>query len=120
MRMKVLSVLSRVYVRNMDEAVIFYEELLGQSVNRRFSMPHIGLELASIGPLLIIAGSEEALAPYKSTNATFLVDDLDAYYEHLTAKGANVLRAPQPVPTGRNMTIQHPDGTIIEYVEHTA
>ncbi|EQH79852.1 hypothetical protein QMG_0391 [Clostridioides difficile DA00256] len=33
--------------------------------------------------------------------------------------GAVVVRDKKKVPTGYNMTLRHPDGTIIEYVQHT-
>ncbi|HEX2954555.1 MAG TPA: VOC family protein [Bacillota bacterium] len=116
--MRVLNILPRVYVQDIDQAVPFYEGLFGVASQNRFSMPNVGLELASVGSLLIIAGTEVALDPFRSTQATFLVDDLDAFYNDLMVKGSTVIRPIQSVPTGRNMTVRHPDGTIVEYVEH--
>ena len=85
----------------------------------RFEIPQIGLELAQIGDILLIAGSEEALKPFRSTQATFLVDSLDEFKAYLEEKGAEIIRGPDKVPTGRNMTVRHPDGSVIEYVEHS-
>lgn len=85
----------------------------------RFKIPQIGLELVQIGNILIIAGSNEALKPFRSTQATFLVDSLDEFKAYLEEKGADILRGPNKVPTGRNMTVKHPDDSIIEYVEHS-
>ena len=79
----------------------------------RFEIPQIGLELAQIGDILLIAGSDEALKPFRSTQATFLVDSLDEFRAYLEEKGAEIIRGPDKVPTGRNMTVRHPDGSVI-------
>lgn len=117
--MKILQTLSRFYVNDLNSALEFYEELLGSPAAMRFKIPQIGLELAQIGSILLIAGSDEALKPFRSTQATFLVDSLDEFKAYLEEKGAEILRGPDKVPTGRNMTVKHPDGSVIEYVEHS-
>ncbi len=117
--MKVLKILSRLYVNDLKSAIEFYEKLLGTPVARRIEIPQIGLELAQIGDILIIAGSDEALKPFRSTQATFLVDSLDEFKAYLEEKGAEIIRGPTKVPTGWNMTLRHPDGSVIEYVKHT-
>lgn len=117
--MKILQILSRIYVNDLNSALEFYEELLGPPAAMRFEIPKIGLELAQIGNILLIAGSDEALKPFRSTQATFLVDSLDEFKAYLEGKGAEILRGPNKVPTGRNMTVKHPGGSVIEYVEHT-
>lgn len=117
--MKILQILSRLYVNDLNSAIKFYEGLLGSSVALRFEIPQMGLELAQIETILIIAGSNEALKPFRSTQTTFLVDSLDEFKAYLEKKGTEILRGPNKVPTGRNMTVKHPDGSIIEYVEHS-
>jgi predicted enzyme related to lactoylglutathione lyase len=117
--MKILQTLSRFYITDLAAALDFYEELLGTSASMRFEIPQIGLELAQIGDILLIAGSDEALKPFRSTQATFLVDSLDEFRTFLIEKGAEIIRGPAKVPTGRNMTVKHPDGSVIEYVEHS-
>jgi hypothetical protein len=52
-----------------------------------------------------------------STQATLVVDDLDECQSLLSRAGAQVLRGPQQVPTGRNLTARLPGGLQIEYVE---
>lgn len=116
--MKILQILSRFYVTDLDQTLEFYEALLGTSAAMRFEIPQIGLELAQIGNILLIAGSEETLKPFRITQATFLVDSLDEFRTFLEEKGADIIRGPAEVPTGRNMTVKHPDGSVIEYVEH--
>ena len=79
-------------------------------------MPN-GLELATVGRVLVVAGDEETLAPFRATQATLIVDDLDDCQSYLSAAGAEVVRGPQDVPTGRNLTAVLADGFQIEYVE---
>jgi len=117
--MKILKTFSRLYLNDLNSTLEFYEELLGTPAAMRFEIPQIGLELAQIGDILLIAGSDEALKPFRSTQATFLVDSLDEFRAYLEEKGAEIIRGPDKVPTGRNMTVRHPDGSVIEYVEHS-
>ena len=117
--MKILKTFSRLYLNDLNSTLEFYEELLGTPAAMRFEIPQIGLELAQIGDILLIAGSDEALKPFRNTQATFLVDSLDEFRAFLEEKGAEIIRGPDKVPTGRNMTVRHPDGLVIEYVEHS-
>ena len=116
--MKILKTLARVCVHDLDTAVRFYEQLTGVKAAGRFAMPAAGLELAVAGEVRIIAGTDEALQPFRTTDATFLVESLEDYRNSLESNGGIVLHPPQKVPTGMNMTVRHPDGSIFEYVEH--
>ncbi|WP_339192905.1 VOC family protein [Aeribacillus sp. FSL K6-8210] len=117
--MRILKKMVRIYVHDLSAAIDYYQKLTGEPLNRRFAMPEVGLELASIGDILLISGKEEDLAPFRQTSTTFLVDSLDEFKTFLENSGAVILKEPAQVPTGRNMTVQHPDGTIVEYVEHS-
>ncbi|AKB27592.1 hypothetical protein MSSAC_0902 [Methanosarcina siciliae C2J] len=67
----------------------------------RFDIPQISLELAQIGDILLIAGSDETLKPFRSTQATFLVDSPDEFRAHLEENGAKIIRGPiRFLPTG--------------------
>lgn len=118
--MRVLNILVRRCLpsADLDAAVAFHEALIGQPARLRFDYPEHGLRLAQVANLLFIAGSEAGLAPFRATQATFLVDDIAAYARHLPSAGAVVLEAPKAVPTGWNMLVQHPDGMRVEYVQH--
>lgn len=118
--MKIFTILVRIYLHpeQLEEGIIFYEQILGEKSRVRFKYPERNLELAQVGSFLLIAGSESALEPFKATTATFQVDSLEEYRETLLKNGAVILNEPQPVPTGRNMLARHPDGTCIEYVQH--
>lgn len=116
--MQVKQTLTRVYVNDMDAAIQFYEQLFGESCASRFSYAQMDLEIARVGAVLIIAGTDQALTPFKITHATMLVDSVDEFKAFLLGNGATVVRDIQQVPTGLNMTIRHTDGLTIEYVEH--
>lgn len=116
--MKIKKILNRIYVNDLDETLLFYENLVGEKCSLRFKYDEIGLELAQVGDFIIIAGSDEHLKHYKYTKATLLVDSLEEFREFLIKCDVMILRDKQKVPTGYNMTVQHIDGNIFEYVEH--
>lgn len=108
--MPALATLARVYVDDLDAALPTFTALAGEQPRLRFT--YRDLELAGVGAFLLIAGTPEALAPYRDTHATVIVDSLD---DVLTT--GTVLDGPNVVPTGRNATLRHPGGAIIEYVQ---
>ena len=119
--MKILELLVRVFIdkEELDTTIGFYEKLFNAKCEMRFEYPEVRLELAQIESVLLIAGSESAREPFLNTKATFLVDCLDDFKTHLIFNNANIIEQPKAVPTGRNMRVQHPDGAIFEYVEHS-
>jgi predicted enzyme related to lactoylglutathione lyase len=117
--MNTRKILTRIYVNEIQTAIDFYEKLTNEKCASRFEYEQARLEIARVNNLLIIAGSDEALKPFKSTVATILVDSITEYKDFLINNGATILQDIQQVPTGFNMTIRHNDGVIIEYVEHT-
>lgn len=118
--MEIKKVLNRFYVNDIEEAIEFYEKILNEKSKNRFKYPEANLELVTVGNILIISGSDEALKPFKDTQATFLVDSIIEFKEFLLKNGATIIRDLKIVPSGMNMTVKHFDGTIIEYVEHKA
>ncbi|MCD8031555.1 MAG: VOC family protein [Bacteroides sp.] len=115
--MKVLEVLSRFYVQEIEESIQLYENLLSTKCSLRFQYEETGLEIAQVGNVLILAGSEEALKPFRETKATFIVNSIEEFKNYLIEKGSVMIRDIKEVPTGKNMTVKHCDGTMIEYVE---
>lgn len=116
--MKVLRALVRIYVNDLGAALNFYENLLGVKCDLKFSYSEVGLELASVGPFLLLGGADADLNTFRDTNATLIVDSLAEFKEFLELNGGKVIRGPKIVPTGSNMTVKHSDGSIIEYVQH--
>jgi len=117
--MQIKKVLNRIYVKQIDQAIVFYEKLFGVKTSLRFDYKEKNLELATVGDILIIAGDEEALKLFKETKMTLLVDSIIDFREMLLDNGASIIRDITKVPTGKNMTIRHPDGIIVEYVQHS-
>ncbi|MEU2715622.1 hypothetical protein [Streptomyces sp. NPDC007205] len=118
MTVTVLAILARVYVDDLDVALPTFVELTGEQPQMRFT--YRDLELASIGGYLLLAGSEEALAPYRGTHATTIVESIDRVLRMTEQHGGDILDGPNEVPTGRNLTVQHPGGATIEYVQFHA
>ncbi|WP_260337978.1 MULTISPECIES: hypothetical protein [unclassified Streptomyces] len=118
MAVTVLATLARVYVDDLDVALPTFVELTGEQPRLRFA--YRGLDLASIGGYLLLAGSEEALAPYRGTHATALVESIDRILSLTEQHGGEILDGPNEVPTGRNLTVRHPGGATIEYVQFNA
>ncbi|MFF5437968.1 hypothetical protein [Streptomyces achromogenes] len=113
--MPVLATLARVYVDDLDAALPTFVELTGEEPRLRFA--YRDLELASVGGYLLLAGSEEALAPYRGTHATTIVESVDQVLDLAERHGGKILDGPNDVPTGRNLTVRHPGGATIEYVQ---
>ncbi len=67
----------------LDNTISFYKALFGEKCRMRFQYPEAELELAWVGSVLLIAGSQDKLQPFKNTTATFLVDSVDDYREAL-------------------------------------
>lgn len=78
--MKVLNILIRrcVLIARFEDTVSFYENLIAQKARLRFDYPEYDLKLAQVGSVLLIGGTEQSLAPFRATEATFLVNDITA------------------------------------------
>lgn len=86
----------RVYLEpgSIDAAIAFYEDLQGVAHDMRFDFPEKRLTLAAVGAFLLLEGSDEALAPFRSTTGTLLVDDIEPYHRRLLAAGAQIIFGP--------------------------
>ena len=118
--MKILETLIRVYVDpdTFIKTIDFYEKLFNKHCHLQFKYAKYRLELAAVGSVLIIAGDKKHREPFETTKITCHVDKLSDFYNKLLNEGARILEEPSKVPTGTNMRVQHPDGMIVEYVEH--
>jgi hypothetical protein len=114
--MRIFRTYARVYTDDLDAVLAPLTAVTGESISTRFTVPN-GLQLATVGRVLVVAGDERALEPYRATVATQIIDDLDECLARLHQTGAQIVRGPQAVPTGRNLTAKLPGGVQIEYVE---
>jgi predicted enzyme related to lactoylglutathione lyase len=117
--MDVVGALTRMYVPadRLDAAVDFYAKLFAAEPRSRFSMPGLGVTICAVGSVLVVAGSEETLAPLRPSVLTLVVKSLEGAEDWLEERGATVVRPRQAVPTGFNLVAEHPDGARVEYVE---
>ncbi|MFG1694094.1 VOC family protein [Nonomuraea sp. NPDC049309] len=113
--MAVRATYARIYVDDLDTALPTFVALTGTQPGLRFTYGEV--ELASIGGCLLVAGTPQALAPYRDVQATAIVDSIDDVFAIVAREGGETLDGPNDVPTGRNLTIRHPGGAVIEYVE---
>ena len=90
--MKTKKILSRIYVNNLSETLEFYEKLFNKKCEMRFIYKDAALELAQIDNLLIIAGSDMAIKPFKDTALTILVDSVAEYKSFLIEQGVTIIR----------------------------
>jgi hypothetical protein len=124
-RLRLRETQTRIFVvpELFESTIAFYEALTGGRCSLRFPFHERGLELASVSSpvasFLIIAGAPEAIAPFRSTSLTVLVEDIDPVAETLVPLGATVLQRVTPVPTGFQTRLRHADGLVVEYVQHT-
>lgn len=116
--MHIKKVLTRIYVNNIETAISFYENLLNTKTDLRFIYKEKHLELATVGNILIIAGTENDLIKFRDTKFTIIVDSIKKYRNKLLENNSIIIRDITTVPTGKNLTVKHPDGTIVEYVEY--
>ena len=117
--MKILKVMARSYVTpaDLDETIAFYEQLLREKCEIRFPIPALGIEIAAVGAMHLVAGMEEKLAPFREVRAAFFVDSVAQYKDELERLGATILQQPQPGPFGMFMIAKHRDGLTVEYAD---
>lgn len=122
--MKIIKTLHRIYLNpeTFTATVEYYENLYQKDYFIRFDYTELNLTLVQLEGVLLLSGTDktwEALPDIKKTGITMIVDDIQEVRAYLlTLDNVVVLKEPKDVPTGWNMTVKHPDGTITEYVQH--
>jgi predicted enzyme related to lactoylglutathione lyase len=113
--MNILNVLIPIITEDHDTTVAHYREALGLPLKTSFD--HAGFHLSWLGPIVILSSPDEAaLAVPRQVAGIFVVDALDAFWEHLQPQ-TTVLSPPTEVPTGRAFVVRHPDGRAFEYLQ---
>lgn len=109
-------------VKNMDESVAFYNEILGLSVDKRYT-PAEGIEIAFLGSgetkfELIYNGHLKDIQFSNCVSTGFAVESVDEYIEYLDGKGIAVLEGPfEPAPHIKFFYVSDPNGYRIQLVE---
>ena len=112
------------FVSSLDDAVRFYEQVLGQKLSKRtdhwaqFDSGSLTLGLydrAAMAENLGVAESELG-SPPGALELAFEVEDCDAAFRAALDVGARSFRPPEDRPWGeRTAYILDPDGALIEY-----
>ena len=124
MAVLIIESFTRVFVNagQLEKAVLFYKGLLDGKITLRFIYQETGLELAAVSSphlsVLIICGPSDQRAPFEATLLTIQVDRLEPYVAKLNEAGLEQIQPVQKTPVGRNTRFRHPDGLIVEYVDH--
>ena len=111
------------HVRNMEESLRFYEEIVGLKVNNRFNAGP-GMEIAFLGEgetkvELIYNETEKDINMGKDISLGFEVDSLDEMITLIKEKGLEVHSGPfQPNPSVSFFFILDPNGLKIQFVEN--
>lgn len=112
----------KINVSNMDKSINFYEEILGQKLEKRFS-PTKATEIAFLGndkvKIELIKSTEQAVA--KATEGLsfgFQCDDINKVMDLINKKGltaeSDILK---PNPTTSFFYLRDPDGIQIQIIE---
>jgi len=106
-----------VYVSDMQRSIAFYRDILDLPMKftspgwTEFDIGTITLALHMTGPAGGNAPSDQGRPPAGIAHLGFVVDDIQAAYELLTARDAHFSMPPQKQPTGRVVAVLHdPDG----------
>ena len=106
-----------VHVRQFDRAVAFYRDVLGFKLKSSdaafhfaaFDVDGMRFAVAADGP----DAQDDASRPDRLTGIGIVVDDVDAAYQEMKAKGARFTMAPSRQPWGGYMAMfADPDGNV--------
>jgi hypothetical protein len=106
----------RVDAADFDATVQYYEELFDTPSPLRFRYAAGGLDIATVGTVVVIGGRPADLTAAVRQDLVAMVDSLDERRRTLPV-GTTVLQEPAEIPTGHNMYVRNPDGTLFEFVE---
>lgn len=118
--MQVLHILVRHHLplEAFEAAVAFYEQLLDQPARLRLEPMPGQLRIAQVASMLLIGAGSELRERIESIRAAYLVEDLPGWAQVLPTKGAVIVEPISSGSTGSYMVVRHPDGLLVEYVEH--
>lgn len=115
-------IFATIHVRNLEESIRFYEDVIGVKLMRRFpGGPETEIAFLADGPaeLELICNKNEEMPKYgEYPSLGFKVDDLEQAMDAMKSKGIEIVSGPiQPNPTTRFFFIQDPDGLHLEIIE---
>ena len=113
-----------IHVRNLDESIAFYSDLLGLQVLRRFP-GRPGMEIAFMGSgtadetaLELLADRNVSAIHYSEfVSIGFAVDSVDAMLETVKSKNIPVHTGPFETHGSKFFTIKDPNGFIVQFFQ---
>jgi hypothetical protein len=107
-----------VHPDDLDERIAFYERALGVPCDSRTPIPEAGLELATVGNLLLIGNPRPQGEIARSTAYTLLVASVSDYVAGLSGTGTEVTEPVSTAPSGSRTRVRFPDGTLAEVIDN--
>lgn len=111
----ILKTYTRMFTTDLEATVATLQAVHGTEPH--LSLDYDPLMLVGIGDVLVIGGTDQALAPIRGTFGPWIVENIDEAKAQLLASGASVMRDISVIPTGRMMYMKHADGSVVEYVQ---
>lgn len=109
------------YVKDMEESLSFYQEIVGLKIVNRFNAGS-GMEIAFLGDgetqvELIYSETDQDINMGKSISLGFEVDSVDKMIEFIKEKGLEVHSGPfEPNPSTSFFFVLDPNGLKIQFV----
>ncbi len=107
-------------IKNMEESLKFYQEVVGLKLNRTFAAPTAKFAFLCEGEaqleLIQYEKSEDII--YNGLSLGFEITSLDEKIEELKLKNINFGEIINPSPDTRFFFIKGPDGENVQFVEH--
>ena len=113
-----------IYVKNLDESIAFYSNLLGLQVTKRFPAGP-GMEIAFMGNgtnnetlVELLADSNNSIFNYSEfISIGFAVDSVDAMLDTVKSKNISVHNGPFETPGSKYFCIKDPNGLNIQFFQ---
>jgi hypothetical protein len=106
-----------VHPDELDDRIAFYERALGVRCDSRTPIPEAGLELATVGNLLLIGNPRPPGEVARATAFTLLVASVADYVAGLDGTGAELTEPVSTAPSGSRTRVRFPDGTLAEIID---
>lgn len=113
----ILKTYTRIFTTDPEATVGLLQKLHAGEPHLRFTFD--AWALIGIGDVLVVGGTDEALAPIRGSLGPWIVTDIEEARRVLVEGGAEIVREIEAVPTGRMLYARHPDGSVVEYVQWT-
>jgi hypothetical protein len=108
----------RVDPDDLDERIALYERALGVACDSRMPIAEAGLELATVGNLLLIGNPNPPGEVARATAFTLLVASVADYLGGLEGTGAEATEPISTSPAGNRSRVRFPDGTVAEVIDN--